>query len=111
MSLQEAIELVKANGYTVRKKSISRKKALETVGPTFVANWNDGVVTRMSIHTRDENPDLGRAVRVSRAAYESRTKGRGIAKVIVDGYFTRDGELIHKYDEIFVDDFGGYNEL
>ena len=105
MQLSEAIAMVKAAGYTVRKQVISRKKALSKVGPTFVAKWMDGEVTRMSIHCTDDNPDLVRAVRVSWAAYQSRTKGQSICHVIQDGRFERDGQCIHAYGQVFVPDY------
>ncbi len=94
-SLQDAIAMVKAAGYTVSKK---REKKLKTVGPTFVAHWVDGQVTRMSIHTMDEAPDLRRAVRVSFAAYMSRTKEEGLP-LLKSGHFERNGEILfpHAY--------------
>src|SRR4051812_43838586 len=91
MELQEAIALVKASGFTVSKP---REKKLKTVGPTFVAHWLDGVVTRMSIHTTDENPDFRRAIRVSHAAYESRTKGLGFSTMITEGHFMRGNKTL-----------------
>ena len=106
MQLDEAIAMVKAAGYTVRKQVISRKKALSKVGPTFVARWTDGEVTRMTIHCTDEKPDLGRAVRVSWAAYDARTKGQGFARAIEKGYFERDGIPLHEYAMVSVFDHG-----
>lgn len=43
-------------------------------GPTFVATFSDGVVTRMTTHCQDGRLDLGRGIRLSRAAYKSRKK-------------------------------------
>jgi hypothetical protein len=43
-------------------------------GPTFVATFSDGVVTRMSTFCEDGKLDLGRGIRLSRAAYTSRLK-------------------------------------
>lgn len=91
--LAQAIALVKSAGFNVSKP---RAKKLTTVGPTFVANWSDGVVTRMSIHTNDMRPDVGRAVRVSAAAYDSRTKGLGVAR-LESGSFERGGKVLHTY--------------
>jgi hypothetical protein len=42
--------------------------------PTFVATFADGTVTRMTTHCADGRLDLGRGVRLSQAAYESRRK-------------------------------------
>ncbi len=95
MDLAMAIAIVKAAGYTVTKPRAKRVK-LTKVGPTFVADWSDGIRTRMSIHTNDEKPDLERAIKVSRAAYESRTKGLGFA-TMTQGTFERDGETLHHY--------------
>lgn len=94
MDIKEAIAFVKAAGYTVTKKA---EKKLRTVGPTFAASWSDGVVTRMSIHTHDEKPDVQRAVRVSKAAYDSRTKGLGFAKLQA-GHFERAGLILSRYE-------------
>lgn len=94
MTLEEAIKLVKAAGYTVSKP---RTRKLNHVGPTFVAHWSDGVITRMSIHTTDEKPDLERALLVSLAAYESRTRRQGLAR-IVEGRFERAGNVLRTYD-------------
>lgn len=95
ISLADAIAIVKAAGYNVTKPR-AKKTQLTTVGPTFVANWSDGIVTRMSIHTSDEKPDLGRALRVSAAAHDSRTKGLSFAQ-ITSGHFERAGKVLHSY--------------
>lgn len=97
ISLADAIKMVKAAGYTVTKQR-AKKVKLATVGPTFVANWSDGVQTRMSIHTNDEKPDLRRAIRVSHAAYDSRTKGWGFASIVSD-HFERGGKVLHRFDD------------
>jgi hypothetical protein len=90
MDISEALAVVKAAGYRVTKPT---EKKLKTVGPTFVAQWSDGIVTRMSIYTHDEKPDIGRAVRVSKAAYDSRTKGNGLARPD-HGWFERAGVVV-----------------
>ena len=90
MDLIQALAIVKAAGYRVSKPA---EKKLKTVGPTFVALWSDGVFTRMSIHTHAEKPDVGRAVRVSKAAYDSRTKGLGFATISC-GWFERHGSMV-----------------
>lgn len=43
-------------------------------GPTFVATFTDGEITRMTTHCPDGKLDPGRGVRLSRAAYQSRMK-------------------------------------
>lgn len=97
VSIAEATALLRAAGYTVSKKKASNKKP-NGVGPTFVAHWTDGVTTRMSICTPDHNPDMGLGVRVSQAAYDSRTKGLGYA-TIKSGHFERDGRVLRSYSE------------
>jgi hypothetical protein len=68
--------------------------------PVFQAKWSDGVVTRMSVFCREGKLDLGRAVRLSWHAYDSRTKGKGTAKLIVAGQFESEGEVLQTYQNI-----------
>jgi hypothetical protein len=42
--------------------------------PTFVAQFADGVTTRMTCHCTPDHLDLARGVKLSRAAYESRIR-------------------------------------
>ena len=42
--------------------------------PTFVATFADGEITRMSTYCLNGELDLGRGVRLSQAAYQSRMK-------------------------------------
>jgi hypothetical protein len=70
------------------------------LGLVFQAEWSDGITTRMSVFCDGGEPDLGRAVRVSRAAYESRTKGNGLAEQIIAGHFERDGLVLRRYQNI-----------
>jgi hypothetical protein len=42
--------------------------------PTFVAQFADGVTTRMTCHCTLDHLDLARGMKLSRAAYESRTR-------------------------------------
>jgi hypothetical protein len=42
--------------------------------PTFVAKFADGVVTRMTCHPDKDPLDIKRGIKLSQAAYESRTK-------------------------------------
>jgi hypothetical protein len=78
MTTQEAIALLKANGYRVTKP---KTKAKDRVGPTFVAHFADGQVTRKSTFTSLVKLDYDRGVRLSEAAYESRTKQVPVAIV------------------------------
>jgi hypothetical protein len=65
--------------------------------PTFVATFGSGdntVITRMTIFTPKEL-DLTRAIRVARAAYESRKKQP--APAITTAHFERNGEVLRTY--------------
>jgi hypothetical protein len=68
--------------------------------PVFQAKWSDGVVTRMNVFCGEGGLDLGRAVRLSWHAYDSRTKGKGTAKLIVAGQFESEGEVLQTYENI-----------
>jgi|KBSSwiStaDraftv2_1062776.scaffolds.fasta_scaffold1693655_1 hypothetical protein len=50
-----------------------KQKIKPTTSPTFVALFNDGVVTRMTTHCEDGKLNLGRGLALSVAAYDSRT--------------------------------------
>jgi hypothetical protein len=66
-----------------------------TTGRIFEAHFADGTVTRMSVYTSLTRLDLPRAIKLSRAAYESRTKQPAVA--IVAGRFETDGEILRVY--------------
>lgn len=66
-----------------------------STSPTFVATFADGEVTRMSVFTSREKLDVGRGVRLARAAYESRMKRA--APPIVEARFERNGEILEHY--------------
>jgi hypothetical protein len=73
MSLEEALKVVKLAGFRVSKPRASRKK--DRVGPTFVARFADGQVTRMSCYCdSDEKLDWQRGERLSIAAHVSRRR-------------------------------------
>jgi len=76
------------------------------IGPTFQAIWPDGTKTRMTVHCDDEKLDLGRGVRLSWAAYQSRTKGKGRDIRIKEGHFERDGMVFQTYENLYVGDHG-----
>ena len=64
--------------------------------PTFVAVFEDGEVTRMTTFQKTKALDLGRGVRLARAAYESRTKKT--PPPIVEAHYERDDEILESYE-------------
>jgi len=62
--LNEALATIKAAGYRISKPKSKRK---DRVGPTFVAEFADGTVTRRSTFTSLEKLDWGRGERLSQA--------------------------------------------
>src|SRR5262245_38216110 len=77
-ALVEAIKTLRAAGYRVSKprKQKNPKRGTDRVGPTCVAMFADGEVTRMSTFTTLERLDWERGLRLSQAAYESRWRTR-----------------------------------
>jgi len=92
MSLNEALTIVKAAGYRVSKPKAPKRK--DRVGPTFVAEFADGEVTRMSTFTSLENLDWGRGERLSIAAYQSRFRTREVPPAIISARFEQDGVVL-----------------
>jgi hypothetical protein len=76
------------------------------VGPTFHAVWPDGTVTRMTTHCDDQKLDVGRGVRLSWAAYQSRTKGRGLDLHIKHAQFERDKKVLQTYTDLDITEYG-----
>ena len=70
----EALAVVKAAGFRVSKPKVRPKapKRKDRAGPTFVCEFSDGVVTRMTTFTSLTDLDWGRGEYLSKAAYESR---------------------------------------
>jgi hypothetical protein len=66
-----------------------------STSPTFVATFADGEVTRMTVFTSCAKLDMARAVRLARAAYESRMKQA--APPIIEAHYERDGEVLESY--------------
>ena len=101
-SLDAALAVVKAAGYRVSKP---KAKSKGRIGPTFVAEFADGAITRMSTFTSLANLDVDRGVRLSQAAYEARARrrfGRSLRPVpppIVRARFEQDGKTLASYDE------------
>jgi hypothetical protein len=77
-ALAKAIKTLRAAGYRVSKprKQKNPKRGKDRVGPTCVAMFADGEVTRMSTFTSLKQLDWERGLRLSRAAYESRWRMR-----------------------------------
>jgi hypothetical protein len=92
MRIEDAIKVLKAAGYRVSKpKPVNKSR----VGPTFVAYFADGQVTRMSTFTSLTNLDRERGIRLSQAAYESRNKR--LPPPIVASHFEHDGITLQRY--------------
>jgi hypothetical protein len=89
MNIEDAIACLRANGYRVTKP---KAKVKDRVGPTFVARFADGQVTRMSTYTSLTNLDRARGIRLSLAAYESRMKQA--PPPIITSHFEQDGVVI-----------------
>lgn len=66
--------------------------------PTFVAQFADGVTTRMTCHCAPDHLDLARGIKLSRAAYESRI--RKSPPAIIEARFVEpfSDEMIKSYD-------------
>src|SRR5262249_17035047 len=80
--LNEAVAIIKAAGYRVSKpRTPKHAKPKDRVGPTFVAEFADGTITRMSTFTSLENLDWARGERLSQAAYQSRWRARERAQL------------------------------
>jgi len=103
MSLSEALTIVKAAGYRVveprkprKPKRFKRrfKNGTDRVGPTFVATFANGEVTRMSVFCTPENLDWERGERLSVAAYQSRFQTREAPPAIISARFEQDGVVL-----------------
>src|SRR4051794_30693403 len=74
----------------------------DRVGPTCVATFADGEITRMSTATLPNKPlNAGRGLRLSVAAYEARQRQRRtgwLVPPIVACHFERDGEVVARFD-------------
>jgi hypothetical protein len=71
--LSKAIAMVKAAGYRVARAKASKiPRPKKRVGPSIVARFADGTVTRMTVFCSPEKLDWDRGERLSQAAYQSR---------------------------------------
>src|SRR5262249_47315237 len=91
VSLDEAIAQVRAAGYRVSKP---KAKSKGRVGPTFVAKFADGTITRMSTFTSLEKLDWDRGERLSLAAYQSRFRTCEAPPAIISARFEQDGKVL-----------------
>jgi hypothetical protein len=121
MRLILALATVKMAGYRVSKprKPKTFKRGKNRVGPTFVCEFADGEITRMSVSTSLEKLDWDRGTRLSQAAWEARWRARErkqqrpywtlfvapVPPAIVAAYFERDGS--EKVDEFIYPDMKG----
>jgi hypothetical protein len=64
-------------------------------GPTLIARFVDGEVTRMSVYTSLARLDVARGVRLARHAYRQRTGNEPPA--IVAAEFVQNGETLRQY--------------
>lgn len=111
MELNEALAIVKLHGYRCTKP---KPKANKRKGPTFVAEFADGQVTRMTTFAALDRDGLpGRdayehGVRLSFAAYEARNRNwfallqltAADMPAIVAACFEQDGEVIVSWDSL-----------
>jgi hypothetical protein len=92
-ALVEAIKTVKAAGYHIRKPRKQMQRTHKR-GPTFVAEFQDGTVTRMSVFTPLDKLDWERGERLSRAAYQSRWQTHEVPPAIISARFEQDGVVL-----------------
>lgn len=96
LSLETALAMVKAAGFKVTKPK-ARTSKKDRVGPTFVATFADGNVTRMSTYTSLEKLDVERGRRLAIHAWKARHKTwhclyqHMVAPSIVSARFEQDG--------------------
>jgi hypothetical protein len=96
MTVQNAIALLRANGYRVTKTKKPTVK--DRVGPTFAAEFADGTLTRMSTFTSLAKLDIGRGVRLATAAWQSRQRHSALPPpAIVAAHFEQDGVRLANY--------------
>jgi hypothetical protein len=95
-ALIQALATVRAAGYRVSKprKPKAFKRGKGRVGPTFVAKFADGTVTRMTTCCSPENLDWKRGERLSQAAYQSRRQTHDAPPAIISAWFEQDGEVL-----------------
>lgn len=93
--LANAIEAVKAAGYSVSKPRKRVGKAAKGKGPTCVVLFADGTKTRMTTHCPGDVLDYGRGERIAREAWGSRHKTTADNSPPISSIsFERDGEVL-----------------
>jgi hypothetical protein len=110
--LAKAIALVRAAGFRVdRPKASKIPRPKKRVGPTCVAKFADGVVTRMTTYSSLTKLDWDRGVRLSETAWRSRWRTQHriytpypivepVPPAIVAMHFEQDGvELARRPDD------------
>jgi hypothetical protein len=72
------------------------KPAPPSDGLIFEAHWSNGQTTRMSVYGFIKNPDIARALRVSRAALSARLRVPldQIEAVIENAHFEQEGAIV-----------------
>jgi hypothetical protein len=93
--------------YQSPPKSSIPYSPFDEVAPTFVARFSDGIVTRMTCHCARGNLNLRRGIVMSRAAYESRTKGKEPPPIVEARFQTPDGKILCEYDNEAIADGEG----
>ena len=81
--LESTVEFLMDEIESLKRAAPQRESQMSS--PTFVAEFSDGTVTRMTTHCAEGRLDLGRGIRLAQAAYESRKKQQPPA--LVKGYF------------------------
>lgn len=97
MTTMQMIAALKAEGYRITKP---KPKIKDRVGPTFVAMFADGEITRMSTFTSLSSLDVARGLRIARAAYITRLKCEApySTPAILSARFEQDGQVLASYD-------------
>jgi hypothetical protein len=91
MTLDLALQIVKAAGYRVTKP----KRKLTSRGPTCVVRFADGVLCRMTTHCRDDALDWDRGLYLCKAAWSSRRDlPMEQAPTVISAHFERDGNVL-----------------
>jgi hypothetical protein len=92
MTLDLALQIVKAAGYRVSKP---KPRKLTSRGPTCVVRFADGALCRMTTHCRDDALDWDRGLYLCKAAWSSRRDlPMAQAPQVVSAHFERDGNVL-----------------
>jgi hypothetical protein len=95
MDQKQAIAFLRGLGFRV---TMPKPKVVKNrVGPSFVATFADGNVTRMSVYTSLAQLDYERGMRLACIAYQSRTRRN--PPPIVSACFEQDGKTLATYGQ------------